>query len=271
MTSVIFFGSDQYSAIVLVQLLTSNYQILSVITDQKKYPTPVEKLAIEHNRKVAYYPDFDHSLITKDTLGLCASFDHLIPRNIIELFAGNLYNLHPSLLPQYRNVSPVQYAIALGDKETGITLFRIAPTIDDGEIISQVSQPILPTDTTPSLTTRLFAKGAELLLQGYEPCKQTINKVRNLVFTHRLKGTLQHHLPAGYKAFIFGSRAQGTSRSYSDVDLGILGKDKLPTSKIASIKNELEDTNLPYRVDLIDFTTVTDKFKNSAMRKVVNL
>jgi len=86
-----------------------------------------------------------------------------------------------------------------------------------------------------------------------------------------IKSTLEHQLPTGYKAFIFGSRAQGTSRQYSDIDLGILGKTKLPTSKIAHIKNDLEDSNLPYRVDLIDFTTVTNKFKNSAMRKVINL
>ncbi len=194
MTPLIFFGSDQYSAIVLNQLMVNGqpacrrgrWSMINIITDHKTGGTDVEKLALKHNLHVAYYPDFDHSLITKNTLGLCASFDHLIPQEIIEKFDGNLYNLHPSILPQYRNVSPVQYAIALGDKVTGITLFRVSPTIDDGEIISQIEEPILPTDTTPTLTSRLFKKGAELLLQGYEPCKQTINKVRNLVFTKRL-------------------------------------------------------------------------------------
>lgn len=89
---------------------------------------------------------------------------------------------------------------------------------------------------------------------------------------HKLiKLVLQKHLSQDYSAFIFGSRAQGTNREYSDIDLGILGKDKLPTSTIAQIKNDLEDTSIPYRVDLIDFSTVTDKFKNSAMRKVINL
>jgi methionyl-tRNA formyltransferase len=140
MANLIFFGSDQYSAIVLTSLLKSSvYRLTSVVTDQRHDPTPVEKLAITHNLKVAYYPDFDHSLITKDTLGLCASFDHLLPAEIVKLFKGRLYNLHPSLLPQYRNVSPVQYANSLGDKETGITLFRISPGIDDGEIIAQVA------------------------------------------------------------------------------------------------------------------------------------
>lgn len=86
-----------------------------------------------------------------------------------------------------------------------------------------------------------------------------------------ISSVLQRRLPAGYKAFIFGSRAQKSNRKYSDLDLGILGRDSLPTSTIALIKNDLEESSLPYRVDLIDFTTVTDKFKNSAMRKIIEI
>lgn len=192
--SLIFFGSDQYSATTLSHLLTANsLQLTTVITDHKSESTEVEKLAKEHNLKVAYYPDFNHSLITKGTLGLCASFDHLIPQEIIAKFKGHLYNLHPSLLPEYRNVSPVQYAIALGDKTTGITLFRIGSGIDNGEIIAQASEPILPDDTTPTLTTRLFTLGAELFLRSDLVGFQSKNKPTRsdlegvpLIFTKRL-------------------------------------------------------------------------------------
>ncbi|MFH2085583.1 MAG: formyltransferase family protein [bacterium] len=160
------------------------------MTDQSHDSTPVEKLAIKHNLKVSYYPIFDHSLITKNTLGLCASFDHLLPTEIIQLFAGKLYNLHPSLLPQYRNVSPVQYAIALGDHETGITLFCISAGIDNGQIVAQVSEPILPTDTTPTLTSRLFEKGSQLYLNFLHTNKSTgtleNRNTRKPIFTHRL-------------------------------------------------------------------------------------
>ena len=201
MSSLIFFGADQYSTVVLQRIIDDqNIAILAVVTDrakpkdreQKVEPNPVEKLAITHNIKVSYYPDIDTSLINKDTLGLCASFDHLLPPEIVGLFHGELYNLHPSLLPQYRNVSPVQYALALGDAETGITLFRISSGIDNGEIVAQVAEPILPDDTTPTLTKRLFEEGAELLLQSYELCNRADHyKVRNfanqpLIFTHRL-------------------------------------------------------------------------------------
>jgi methionyl-tRNA formyltransferase len=208
MQSLIFFGSDQYSAVALNAIILSGVsrkatQNISVVTDQKMDGSEVEKLAKVHNLKVSYYPTnademikFIHTLkdlcIRASYLGLCASFDHLIPANIIELFAGNLYNLHPSLLPQYRNVSPVQYAIAMGDKVTGITLFRISTGIDNGEIIAQAEEPILPTDTTPTLTPRLFEKGAELFLTHLTNPTQSpahhseARKSEGWIFTHRL-------------------------------------------------------------------------------------
>lgn len=207
MQKVIFFGSDRYSATVLTSLLenrnTGGLEHIKVVTDQHHDPSPVEKIARTHDLEVIYYPSTPEekiqfvSLLTSwfvDTLptGLCASFDHLIPQDIIKLFSGNLYNLHPSLLPQYRNVSPVQYAIALGDKVTGITLFRISPGIDDGEIISQVSEPILEDDTTPTLSSRLFPLGAQLfvdaLQNGFTPTAKLQNwDTAKLVFTRRLK------------------------------------------------------------------------------------
>lgn len=86
-----------------------------------------------------------------------------------------------------------------------------------------------------------------------------------------IKSVLQKHLSQNYQAFIFGSRAQGTNRPYSDIDLGILGNNQLSSSKIVSIKNDLEESRLPYRVDLVDFQAVSDKFRNTAMRKMINL
>ena len=206
MNNLIFFGSDQYSAVTLATLLehrsAGKLENIIVVTDQRAGGSEVEKLANKHNLLVSYYPTNPDEMINfvstlkswfVNTLytGLCASFDHLIPANIIELFAGNLYNLHPSLLPQYRNVSPVQYAIAMGDKVTGITLFRISPGIDDGEIIAQSEEPIISDDTTQSLTPRLFKKGAELFLLAitnkFAPTGLPENwRTGELIFTHRL-------------------------------------------------------------------------------------
>ncbi len=193
---LIFFGSDRYSATVL-NLLIASQQLaqISVVTDRGKpaknsetlVPTEVEKLAKTHNLKVSYYPSIP-VILNKNTIGLCASWNHLLPTEIIDRFDGHLYNLHPSLLPQYRNVAPVPYAIALGDSVTGITLHRISEGIDNGEIVGQVSEPIQSADTAPILLHRLFAKGAQLFLdflQGSLPCNPHLT-ASPLIFTSRL-------------------------------------------------------------------------------------
>jgi methionyl-tRNA formyltransferase len=200
MSKLIFFGADSYSAVALHHILenlprgkagwsTGMLEHISVVTDHHEGGSPVEKLARVQNLDVSYYPTLPD---LSGAVGLCASFDHLIPKDVISQFDGNLYNLHPSLLPQYRNVSPVQYSIALGDKETGITLFRISPGIDDGEIIAQASEPILDSDTTATLTPRLFVKGGQLFLDAinneFAPTgKRENGKTGKLIFTQRLK------------------------------------------------------------------------------------
>jgi len=143
MTNLIFFGSDQYSQTVLARLSQD------------------PSLQITHSHDL---PSTIHHL-PPNTIGLSASFPYLFPPEIIQQFDGRLYNLHPSLLPQYRNVAPVPYAIAMGDSVTGITLQRIDEKIDHGEIIAQVEEPIHHDDTTPILTHRLFALGSDLFLE----------------------------------------------------------------------------------------------------------
>lgn len=176
MHSLIFFGSDQYSCIVLASLIPASPAgrsrlssfSLTVVTDKREGGTPVESLARSHSLPIIYYDKSTifHQLSTiynlRPSIGLSASFPHLLPPNIIELFQGRLYNLHPSLLPQYRNVSPVPYSLAMGDTVAGITLFQIANGIDNGMIMAQSPLPVSPTHTTPTLLNELFALGAGL-------------------------------------------------------------------------------------------------------------
>lgn len=177
MTPVVFFGSDRYSAIVLSELIKQNHSPTLVVTDPPKpkgrkreiTTNEVDLLAKNHNLKVLYYQSNNEELInyinTHHPIGLSASFPHLFPLSIINAFDGRLYNLHPSLLPQYRNVAPGPYAIAMGDTVTGISLFPISIGIDNGELVAQQQEKILPTDTTTSLLTRLFTMGTQVFLK----------------------------------------------------------------------------------------------------------
>ncbi len=205
-SSIIFFGSDRFSAVVLNELISQNHTPKLVITDQPKPkgkqgllgPNEVEIIANNQKLKVIHYQDNIDELINyinqTKSIGLSASFPHLFPPSIINAFGGKLYNLHPSLLPQYRNVAPGPYALAMGDIVTGISIFPIGIGIDNGELIAQLTEQISKEDTTTTLLTRLFTKGTKLFLDYLnEPNNRELTanipiyRSSELIFTRKLK------------------------------------------------------------------------------------
>lgn len=81
----------------------------------------------------------------------------------------------------------------------------------------------------------------------------------------------RHFNPLKDKAFIFGSRALGKAKKFSDIDIGILSGQKVPWAKLSLVEEELENSDLPYTVDVVDFRTVSDRFKKIAAKKIINL
>lgn len=77
--------------------------------------------------------------------------------------------------------------------------------------------------------------------------------------------------PKEYQAFIFGSRATGKARKYSDYDIGVWGKKPLPAMIKFLIKDALEESDLPFKVEIVDFSLVADKFKKVALSKTKKL
>lgn len=90
--------------------------------------------------------------------------------------------------------------------------------------------------------------------------KQAEEAIQKIIF--------KHLSPEEHQVFLFGSRAGGTSRQWSDYDIGILGKKELPPVTKVQIEGELEESDIPYAVDVVDFALVSDKFKKIALRKV---
>ena len=87
-----------------------------------------------------------------------------------------------------------------------------------------------------------------------------------------LKQIVRKYLPdQAYKTFVFGSRVNGSNRKFSDIDLGVKGPKELSAKEYIMIKNEFDDSDLPYRVDLIDFANVSDKFKQMSLNNIINL
>ena len=74
-----------------------------------------------------------------------------------------------------------------------------------------------------------------------------------------------------YEAFVYGSRADGTAQKWSDIDVGIRGTKKVPFDVLATIRGEIEDSDIPYLVDVVDFNRASEKFARIATKGVLRL
>lgn len=93
-----------------------------------------------------------------------AAYGQILPQSLLDLPRHGCINVHTSLLPRWRGAAPIQWAIASGDAETGVTLMRMDAGLDTGPIIAAAHTPLSDCDTGSTLHDRLAALGAELLL-----------------------------------------------------------------------------------------------------------
>jgi methionyl-tRNA formyltransferase len=182
-TRTIFMGSPDF-ALPTLRLLAQHYHIAGVVTQPDKpagrgrvlTPPPVKLMAQELSLPViqpirlrepealvqlqAWQPD----------LIVVAAFGQILRPAVLDLPRFGCLNVHASLLPRWRGAAPIQAAILNGDSETGVTIMRMDPGVDTGLVLSQRLIPISPDDTAGSLSDKLAALGAQLLidtLPGY--------------------------------------------------------------------------------------------------------
>ena len=87
-----------------------------------------------------------------------------------------------------------------------------------------------------------------------------------------IRRTIRKYLPeSDYKIFIYGSRASGEAGKWSDIDVGIEGKKKVPFDILATISEEIRESDIPYMVDVVDFNRVSEKFRRIARRNISEL
>ncbi|ENN73827.1 methionyl-tRNA formyltransferase, mitochondrial [Dendroctonus ponderosae] len=162
---VLFFGSDEfslYSLKALNQEAENLLKTLEVVTCSQK--NQIFKYCRDQHLPVHKWPP-DLSGQSFD-LGIVVSFGYLIPEALINQFPRGMINVHGSLLPRWRGASPIVYALANGDKETGVTIMKVRPRkFDVGEIICQEVVPIGAGMEMPQLHSILGQLGAKLLVQ----------------------------------------------------------------------------------------------------------
>lgn len=165
---IIFFGSDQYSVLVLNQICSDErFKLKAVVTHTS--PCLVETYAkILFEVKFTTAKKFDKKFLSKMSkikpdVGVLASFGKILPKEILEIPKHGILNIHPSLLPKYRGPTPVPTAILNGEQETGVTIIKMDEKVDHGPILSQFKEEVRPDDTAESLLERLFTAGAKVL------------------------------------------------------------------------------------------------------------
>lgn len=171
-------GTPEFAVPSLEILVQNKFNVVAVITSpdkpqgrgQKLTPSPVKECAIKYNLPVLQPTnlkslEFQEELKTYNAnLQVVVAF-RMLPEVVWSMPALGTFNLHASLLPQYRGAAPINWAIINGEKETGVTTFFLKHEIDTGSVIFQEKETILYTDDAGSLYERLMHKGAHLVLK----------------------------------------------------------------------------------------------------------
>lgn len=180
---IAFFGTPEPAAEILKALLDEGREIVCVVTrpdrpkgrGQKVAFSPVKETAlknalpIEQPEKVKNNPVFRSLLESlKPDIGVVAAYGKILPKEILDVPKHGFINVHASLLPKYRGAAPIQWALLNGEKETGVTIFKLVETLDAGHILLQKKIRIEENDDAESLSKKLFAAGAELLSEALE-------------------------------------------------------------------------------------------------------
>jgi len=176
---IVFFGTPAFAVPSLERLLNSPHPIVGVVTQpdrprgrgQRVSESPVKALALTRGLPLAQ-PDRlrDPAFLATlkawlPDLGVVVAYGREIPEEVLALPAHGLINVHASLLPKYRGAAPIQWAIASGEKVTGVTTMRIDAGLDTGDILLQREMPIGEDDTSLTVAPPLAELGAELLVE----------------------------------------------------------------------------------------------------------
>ncbi|MBI4343594.1 MAG: methionyl-tRNA formyltransferase [Candidatus Omnitrophica bacterium] len=175
---LIFFGTGAFAVPSLERLVQARHHLVGCFTQPGRpqgrglrlEPSPVKQAAQRLGVPVAEPARLDAAALAalKPEAGVVIDYGRILRRDVLGAAARGMLGVHPSLLPKYRGASPVAWALLQGERETGVTVFRLNERMDAGDILRQRTVPIEPGDTTEALTQRLAALGAEELVRGLE-------------------------------------------------------------------------------------------------------
>ena len=171
-------GTPDFAVEALRQLVEGGYNVVGVITmpdkpagrGHKIQYSPVKQYALEQNLPLLQPERLKDEVFVealrewKADLQIVVAF-RMLPEVVWNMPRLGTFNLHASLLPQYRGAAPINWAVINGDTETGITTFFLKHEIDTGEVIQQVHVPIADTDNVEVVHDKLMMLGGKLVLE----------------------------------------------------------------------------------------------------------
>ncbi len=180
---IVFMGTPDFAVPSLVGVAQSGHDLVGVVTrpdrprgrGQHKQPTDVKAAVASLGLDVPVLQpeslrdeNFHAQLqaLEPDLFAVVAFL--ILPRSVLAIPKLGSVNVHPSLLPKYRGAAPIQWAIINGETETGVTIFRLSPRVDAGDILIRQKVAIGDDETAGELYERLKVKGAALLIRAID-------------------------------------------------------------------------------------------------------
>jgi methionyl-tRNA formyltransferase len=188
---IVFMGTPEFAVESLKILVENNFNVVGVVTvpdkpagrGQKIKTPPVKDYAVKKGIKVLQPEKLRAESFLSELKELNAHLQvivafRMLPEVVWSMPPMGSFNLHGSLLPQYRGAAPINWAVINGDKETGVTTFFLQHEIDTGNIIDQKRMPIEDNDTAGSVHDRMMVLGAELVLETVtKVCDGTVSTI----------------------------------------------------------------------------------------------
>jgi len=177
---ILFWGTPAFAVPSLRALEDEGFDVVGVVTQpdrpagrgRRLQPSPVKQVALEHGLPVLS-PDRPRGEEFMEAAGALApdlsvvvAYGHILKSEVLALPPLGSINVHASLLPELRGAAPINWAIARGFEETGVSIMRMVSAMDAGAVIHQVTEPIFNDETASELSLRLSELGAQALLEA---------------------------------------------------------------------------------------------------------
>ncbi len=232
---IVFMGTPDFAVPTLRSIHEAGYDVAAVVTAPDKpagrglqlHSSPVKDYAISQNIPVLQPIKLKDPAFLEELKSFNANIQvvvafRMLPDVVWQMPDLGTFNLHASLLPDYRGAAPINWAVINGEKETGITTFFLKHEIDTGDIIFQEKIPIGPDENTGSVHDRLMMAGAGLVLKTLKAIEENNIKPIPQIIDHDSK-------PAP-KLFKENCRIDWKDKNLDDLHNFIRGLSPYPTA-----------------------------------------